>query len=382
MASFSLELRDVAKYFGEVCALERVDLDIEDGEFFFLLGPSGCGKTTLLKIIGGLEEPTAGTVSIRGRDVTRLPANKRSTSTVFQEWALFPHKNVCDNIAFGMRMKKMPKAEIDQKVQELLTLIRLEGYEKRMPFELSGGQQQRVAVARALATEPDILLLDEPLSNLDFALRQQMRIELTRLHNKIQKTTIYVTHDQTEALTMADRLAVMDRGKVVQIGSPKEIYKNPVNQYVATFIGEANEFEGTMHTTVPEAVLETDSGLKIKVTLKEKELQNGNRAVALLRPEHVKIVNDQSRGQTANEFGVVVDEIIYFGSSLRLYTYFEQSKEPLFFDITADTDLANRVKKRHRLTVGWPMDFALCYSMHETKINRGNKNKASSDSPT
>jgi ABC-type Fe3+/spermidine/putrescine transport system ATPase subunit len=345
-----------------VCALERVNLDIEDGEFFFLLGPSGCGKTTLLKIIGGLEEPSAGTVTIRGRDVTHMPANQRSTSTVFQEWALFPHMSVHDNIAFGMRMRKTPKPEIGTRIGDLLNLIRLPGYERRMPFELSGGEQQRVAVARALAIEPDILLLDEPLSNLDFALRQQMRIELKRLHEKIQKTTICVTHDQTEALTMADRLAVMSKGKVVQVGTPREIYKNPVNQYVATFIGEANEFHGTLRTLTPEATLETDSGLRMKVNPKDKALKQDGRAIALLRPEHIKITEDRGRESWPNQFEVVVDDTVYFGSTLRLFAYFEQTKEDVLFDIPTDTQLASQVSRWRRLTIGWDPEQALCYS--------------------
>jgi spermidine/putrescine transport system ATP-binding protein len=362
MPSYSLQIRDVVKYYGQVCALERVNLDIEDGEFFFLLGPSGCGKTTLLKIIGGLEEPSAGTVTIRGKDVTHMPANQRSTSTVFQEWALFPHMSVHNNVAFGMRMRKIPKPEIDTRIGDLLNLIRLPGYEKRMPFELSGGEQQRVAVARALAIEPDILLLDEPLSNLDFALRQQMRIELKRLHEKIQKTTICVTHDQTEALTMADRLAVMSKGKVVQVGTPKEIYKDPVNQYVATFIGEANEFHGTLRTLTPEAILETDSGLRMKVNPRDKALRQDGRAIALLRPEHIRIVEDRGREARANQFEVVIDDTVYFGSSLRLFAYFEQTKEDVLFDIPTDTQLATQVARWRRLTIGWDTERALCYA--------------------
>jgi ABC-type Fe3+/spermidine/putrescine transport system ATPase subunit len=362
MPSFSLQIHDVAKYYGPVCALERVNLDIEDGEFFFLLGPSGCGKTTLLKIIGGLEDPSAGTVTIRGKDVTRMPANQRSTSTVFQEWALFPHMSVHDNIAFGMRMRRTPKPEIDTRIGDLLSLIRLPGYEKRMPFELSGGEQQRVAVARALATEPDILLLDEPLSNLDFALRQQMRIELKRLHEKIQKTTICVTHDQTEALTMADRLAVMSKGKVVQVGTPKEIYKDPVNQYVATFIGEANEFHGIIRTMTPEVILETDSGLKFKVNPRDKALKPDGRAITLLRPEHIKILEDGGRETWANQFEVIIDDTVYFGSSLRLFAYFEKTKEEVLFDIPTDTPLANQVARWRRLTIGWDQEQALCYA--------------------
>lgn len=361
MSGLSLQLDNIVKRYGEVTALEGVSLEVPDGDFFFLLGPSGCGKTTLLKIVGGLEKPTEGRVKIMGHDVTALPANKRSTATVFQEWALFPHMNVHDNIAFGLQMQKIPRPQIEMKVHDFLTLIRLEGYQDRMAFELSGGEQQRVAIARALATEPDILLLDEPLSNLDLALRQQMRIELKRLHEQIGKTFIYVTHDQTEALTMADRVVVMDRGRAVQVGTPKEIYETPANDYIATFIGEANEFRGTIRELTPDPILETESGLRMKVSLREEGLRSNSNAIAIVRPEHIKVLSEEEARLTDNHYDAVIDDIVYFGPSLRLFAHLEQSKENVFFDIVSDTPLAQEVRRGQRLTIGSDKDFALCY---------------------
>ena len=360
-SDLSLQLEKIIKKYGEVTALEGVSLDVRDGDFFFILGPSGCGKTTLLKIIGGLEKPSQGSVKIMGKEVTALPANKRNTSTVFQEWALFPHMNVYGNIAFGMRMQKKKKAAIKKTVDELLTLIRLEGYEKRMAFELSGGEQQRVAIARALATKPDILLLDEPLSNLDLTLRQQMRIELKRLHEQIGKTFIYVTHDQTEALTMADAVAVMDKGHAVQVGTPKEIYKNPANDYVATFIGEANEFRGKVHALTPEPILRTDAGLDIKVNIRDRDISKNENAIAIIRPEHIKVISDDDEEGMDNKFGVFIDDIVYFGPSLRIFARLEKTEETCFFDITADTSAANEVRRGQLLKVGGSKEFTLCF---------------------
>jgi len=360
-SDLSLQLEKIIKKYGDVTALEGVSLDVRDGDFFFLLGPSGCGKTTLLKIIGGLENPTRGTVKIMGEDVTHLPANKRNTSTVFQEWALFPHMNVFDNIAFGLRTQKKGRAEIKKKVAELLALIQLEEYQNRMAFQLSGGQQQRVAIARALATEPAILLLDEPLSNLDLALRQQMRIELKKLHEQIKKTFIYVTHDQTEALTMADTVVVMDKGRAVQVGSPKDIYKNPATDYVATFIGEANEFHGVIHAITPEPVFKTDTGLDFKVTLRDRDTSTADRASAIIRPEHIKVILDGAGKSMDNQFEACIDDIVYFGPSLRIFARLEKTEETFFFDITVDTQAANDVRRGQLLKVGFSKLFTLCF---------------------
>ncbi|MCF8070657.1 MAG: ABC transporter ATP-binding protein [Desulfobacterales bacterium] len=362
MPNFSLELQNIGKRYGEVVALADINLQVKEGDFFFLLGPSGCGKTTLLKIISGLEAPTRGRVIINGKNETELHANKRNTATVFQEWALFPHMNVYDNIAFGMKMHKFPAQKIKTKVAELLELIHMGGYHKRMAYELSGGQQQRVAIARSLAIEPDILLLDEPLSNLDLSLRQNMRIELIRLHEQIGKTFIYVTHDQTEAMTMGDNLVVMQKGKIEQVGSPKEIYKNPVNDYVATFIGETNEIPGTISELSPEPILETPSGIKLKVDIRDNSLKKGSKAVAIVRPEHTKVI--KSDDAIDNRFDVIVDNVAYFGPSLRLFCHSANDNTPFFVDVFTETEMAITAVAGSRIKVGLEKQYALCYGIN------------------
>src|SRR5437773_6649006 len=241
-----LQLSGLTKTYGDFRAVGDVNLDIGEGELVVLLGPSGCGKTTTLRMIAGFVTPTAGEIRLGGRDITRQPPWKRNTGLVFQSYALFPHLSVADNIAFGLRMRKLPQAEVAGKVAEVLRLVRLEGLSGRLPRELSGGQQQRVALARALVIEPDILLLDEPLSNLDAKLRQEVRVEIRELQRKLGLTTVMVTHDQEEALTMADRLVVMSEGRVRQIGSQQDLYERPVEKFVADFVGRSTFIDGRM----------------------------------------------------------------------------------------------------------------------------------------
>lgn len=241
-----IELRNVSKDYNGDIALENINLYIRDGEFLTLLGPSGCGKTTLLRLIAGFIMPSEGQILMDGKDLLGVPPHKRRVNTVFQKYALFPHLNVFDNIAFGLRIKKLPKAEIVKRVKEILELVNLAGYEKRYIEQLSGGQQQRVAIARALVNEPEVLLLDEPLGALDLKLRKGMQIELKRMQQKLGITFIYVTHDQEEALTMSDTIVVMNHGVIQQIGTPIDIYNEPKNQFVAKFIGESNIFPATM----------------------------------------------------------------------------------------------------------------------------------------
>ena len=247
MSDSFLELKDLKKSFtpGEY-VLQGINLKIEQGEFVTLLGSSGCGKTTTLRIIAGLEQPDSGSVWLEGRDVTNLEPNERDVNTVFQNYALFPHMNVADNIGYGLKIRKVPKADIRKKVKEMLELVQLEGYEKRKPAELSGGQKQRVAIARALANNPRVLLLDEPLGALDLQLRRAMQLELKRLQKKLGITFIYITHDQEEAINMSDRIVVMNKGRFEQIGTPDEIYDHPRTSYVATFVGNANILKGTV----------------------------------------------------------------------------------------------------------------------------------------
>ena len=247
MAEISLELKEIKKSFTEgEAVLDTISLVISKGEFITLLGSSGCGKTTTLRIIAGLEQPDAGSVWLDGREVTGLEPNQRDVNTVFQNYALFPHMNVAENIGYGLKLKKVPKNEIKKKVSQMLELVQLEGYEKRKPSELSGGQKQRVAIARALVNNPKVLLLDEPLGALDLQLRRAMQIELKHLQKKLGITFIYITHDQEEAINMSDRIAVMKDGRIEQIGTPDEIYNHPKTSYVATFVGNANILHGVV----------------------------------------------------------------------------------------------------------------------------------------
>ena len=239
-----LSIANIDKRFAEVKALADVTLEIREGEFFTLLGPSGCGKTTLLRIIAGLELADAGQVLLGGRDITSLPATKRQVNTVFQSYALFPHLNIFENVAFGLRSRKVARPDVASRVNRRLEMLGLEDMADRYPHQLSGGQQQRVALARALVNEPEVLLLDEPMSALDARLRAQVQVELRRLQRKLGQTFILVTHDQSEALVVSDRIAVMNQGRIIQFGTPKEVYEQPRNQFVAEFLGAANLIEG------------------------------------------------------------------------------------------------------------------------------------------
>ena len=251
-----ISLRDLTKRFGEVRAVDDISLDILAGEFFSLLGPSGCGKTTTLRMIGGFDLPTAGTIELRGRDVTRDPPDKRPVNMVFQSYALFPHLDVAGNIAFGLKRRGASGDDIARRTGAILERVRLSGYEKRRPHELSGGQQQRVALARALVNEPQVLLLDEPLGALDLKLRKQLQVELKRIQMEVGITFVYVTHDQEEALTMSDRLAVFKDGKIEQLGSPANVYEHPESEFVAGFVGVSNvlERDGRRFTVRPEKI--------------------------------------------------------------------------------------------------------------------------------
>jgi spermidine/putrescine transport system ATP-binding protein len=279
----AVSLHGVTKKFGEhVTAVDNVDLEIQEGEFFSLLGPSGCGKTTTLRMIAGLEFPTDGSVRIYGEEMGLKPPNKRPVNTVFQSYALFPHMNVEDNVAFGLRMQKESKAEVQRKVGEAIELVRLEGMGKRKPKQLSGGQQQRVALARALVNRPKVLLLDEPLGALDLKLRQTMQLELADIQDEVGITFVYVTHDQEEALTMSDRIAVMDEGQMVQVGTSEEIYESPASLFVASFVGEMSFLEGEIAEPgsvrlnggeVVQAITDGSPGTTVTLTLRPERVQ-------------------------------------------------------------------------------------------------------------
>lgn len=284
----AIELRKITKKFGDVVALNNVSLNVEEGEFVTLLGPSGCGKTTMLRIVAGFLEPDEGDVLLDGEIVNHIPPNLRPTGMVFQSYALFPHMTVEKNISFGLRMRRAPKSEIAEKVTQAARLVGIEGMLDRYPNQLSGGQQQRVAVARTLAVEPAALLLDEPLAALDRKLRVGMRTELRKLVKQVGITTIFVTHDQEEALTMSDRIAVMDHGTIVQFGSPIEVYDNPKTTFVASFIGNSNLFQGTLKQDEDGQLIFEAQDLKLPYP-RELEGHLGQPLNLLLRPEHLQL---------------------------------------------------------------------------------------------
>lgn len=284
-----LELKDISKRFDDVVALQDVNLDIEEGEFITLLGPSGCGKTTLLRIVAGFLRPDTGDILIDGRRVNDLSPDQRPTGMVFQSYALFPHMTVRDNISFGLRMHGDSQSKIDQKVSEVLSLVGIEGMEDRYPKQLSGGQQQRVALARTLAIEPYVLLLDEPLGALDRKLRVEMRTEVRKLIKEIGITTIFVTHDQEEALTMSDRIAVMERGQIIQVGTPMQIYDYPKALFVATFIGSSNLFRGSIVRGEDGRPLFEAEGLRLPLPPEKFSDRMGDDINLLLRSEHLRL---------------------------------------------------------------------------------------------
>jgi putative spermidine/putrescine transport system ATP-binding protein len=275
-----LDIDRLVKRYGDFYAVKDVSLQVADGEFLVLLGPSGCGKTTTLRMVAGFIEPTAGQVKLGGGDVTLLPPWKRNAGMVFQSYALFPHLTVAQNVAFGLEMRKLPKADIDKRVEEALALVRLAGFGARLPRQLSGGQQQRVALARALAIRPDVLLLDEPLSNLDAKLRQEVRVEIRELQKQLGLTTVMVTHDQEEALTMADRLVVMNEGTVHQVGTQRDLYERPADRFVAGFVGRTTFLAGTAEG----GRFRTDGGLSLAI-----EAGPPGKASLSLRPERLEI---------------------------------------------------------------------------------------------
>lgn len=303
------------KSFGNFEALKDVSLEIKRGEFFSLLGPSGCGKTTLLRTIAGFEDPDSGAVAIDGRDVSGLPPDKRRCNTVFQSYALFPHLTVFENVAFPLRLKHVPNRLVKDLVHRHLSLVQLEGHADKKPSQLSGGQKQRVAIARALINEPSVLLLDEPLSALDAKLRQHMLLELDAIHDKVGITFIYVTHDQAEALSVSDRIAVMDGGRVLQVGSPQEIYENPKSDFVARFIGDTNLFEGLVTAkNGPYTTVEVP-GFGPLLVEANGEAPMGSHVKVAVRPEKVRIGRDlpAGAGPEINIVKGIVEEPIYSG---------------------------------------------------------------------
>jgi iron(III) transport system ATP-binding protein len=321
-----LVLEDVVKVFparggaGEVVAVDHVDIEIEQGELVTLLGPSGCGKTTTLRLIAGFEFPTQGTISLDGKVINDEPPHKRDMSMVFQSYAIFPHLSVYENMAYGLKVQRLPKDEVRQRVAEAMALVELTGLENRAPNQLSGGQQQRVALARALVMEPKVLLMDEPLSNLDAKLREQMRTEIRRIQKRLGITSVYVTHDQVEAMTLSDRIVVMNEGKIEQIGPPIEIYRQPKTRFVADFIGRANFVESTVRDAADGRLTVDALGTTMTIGAPPGTFKEGQLATLVVRPEMVEIDHPEAHVEgtvrIANYLGNVVEYDVDVGGQL------------------------------------------------------------------
>jgi len=314
----NIQLKDIVKRFGTLEAVSHVSLEIHDGELFTLLGPSGCGKTTILRLIGGFNKPDNGEIYFDGKPVTPIPPYERNIGMVFQNYALWPHMTISNNITYGLKLKKLPKAEIADQVSHVLKLVNLVGLEKRYPGQLSGGQQQRVALARALVLNPDVLLLDEPLSNLDAKIRVQVRAEIRKLQKELGITTIYVTHDQEEALTLSDRIAVINLGKLLQIGSPRDLYERPHNPFVADFIGINNLIPGNVqeiNTTEKWVRVQTKAGPLLCTS--DEQYKPGDRCMISVRPETASISQSEDTQKEFNCIAGTVSFASYIGNTIR-----------------------------------------------------------------
>lgn len=306
IGTMKVSLNNVTKVFGSTTAVDKVTIKIADGELFFLLGPSGCGKTTILRIIAGFYQPDIGELRFDGKEVNNVPPNRRNTGMVFQNYALWPHLTVAENVAYGLNVRGLSAHEKKQRVREILEAVQMEAYAGRMANQLSGGQQQRVALARALVIQPDIILLDEPLSNLDAKLRLELRDEIKRIHRKFNITMLYVTHDQKEALSLADRLAIMDKGKIIQVGSPVAIYRRPINSFVGAFIGEMNFIEGKI-TSKHIGITEIETPLGILYSSMENVLRPGESVFCGIRPEGIHL------SELNSQYKVKIESVTYLG---------------------------------------------------------------------
>ncbi|MBZ9687168.1 ABC transporter ATP-binding protein [Clostridium estertheticum] len=321
-----VQLLNICKSFDQDKAvIKNLDLDIRQGEFLTLLGPSGCGKTTTLRMIAGFELPTSGEIIIDGENITDKPPYKRCVNTVFQNYALFPHMNIYDNIAFGLKMRKFPKAKIKDKINEMLKMVQLEGYENRMPSQLSGGQMQRVAIARAVVNSPKVLLLDEPLGALDLKLRKQMQLELKHLQKILGITFVFVTHDQEEALTMSDRIVVMNNGIIEQIGTPEELYEHPKTKFVADFLGETNILEGEVFKLKEDEVLLKLEQEEDIIRIPNQNYKLGEKFIVSVRPERITVKEIVEDGDVWLQ--CKFKEKVYVGSNIKVIMIVKNDKE-------------------------------------------------------
>jgi iron(III) transport system ATP-binding protein len=345
----AIRIHDISKRFDGAVALDRVSLQIEAGEMFFLLGPSGCGKTTLLRVLAGFVEPDAGDVFFAEERITSLPPRSRGAGMVFQTYALWPHLSVTRNVAYGLQVRGVAKAEIARRVEQALKLVRMEGFGERRPTQLSGGQQQRVALARALVIEPRVLLLDEPLSNLDARLRDEMREEIRRLHRETGLTMVYVTHDQKEALSLANRIAVMQTGKLVQLGPPLELYQRPANRFVAGFLGDCNFIPGKVKDgTNTERAVETPLGILVGHATGDAP-KPGVEVVCAIRPQDLTL---EPMGEAPNRFEATVDQLSFLGEMTHVRLLAGEAKLPVL--IVGLPQTAARLKPGERVTLSAP----------------------------
>lgn len=358
-----VELKGISKRFKEVTAVDNLSFRVEKGEFFSLLGPSGCGKTTTLRMIGGLETPDEGEILINGEIVNDLPAYKRDTSIVFQNLALFPHLTVNENVAFGLECRKIQKGEIEERVGNILDLVKLKGLGKRRPDQLSGGQQQRVALARSIVLQPEVLLLDEPLASLDRKLREEMQLELKQIQERVAITFIYVTHDQKEAISMSDRIAVMNEGKIVQLGAPTDIYERPRARFVADFMGATNIFSGrVIGSTDGEIQAETNTGLKVLVFQPENMRVPNSKSVSIcIRPEAINVYAPDASEVGENKFRGKIEEKVYQGDFTELVISLIPGDEiTVRLGSEPARRLRNILQKGAEVLVGWePEDVSL-----------------------
>ena len=351
-----IEIDHVTKRFDEYVAVEDADFSIASGEFFSMLGPSGCGKTTTLRMIAGFETPTEGAIRLEGVDVSTLSPHKRNVNTVFQHYALFPHMTVWDNVAYGPRSKKIDKGEVKRRVDELLEIVRLSDFAKRKPAQLSGGQQQRVALARALVNYPSALLLDEPLGALDLKLRHAMQFELKRIQREVGITFVYVTHDQEEALTMSDRIAVMNAGNVEQIGSPTEIYDRPSTVFVASFIGQANLWPGKQNGMAGGFAELSVLGTTLRARPGDTAIESGGHATLMVRPERVRVSMDRPEGDVATVAATVTD-LTFQGPVVRL-SMDAPDGSPIVAHVGTEQDLP-LLRPGDQVHVAWAPDASL-----------------------
>ncbi|MBP8654316.1 MAG: ABC transporter ATP-binding protein [Proteocatella sp.] len=350
MSESIVSLIDVEKSFGNNKVVKKMNMEIKEGEFLTLLGPSGCGKTTTLRMIAGFEEATSGIIKVQGERVEDKEPFERDVNTVFQNYALFPHMSVFDNIAYGLKIKKRPKEEISLRVNAMLDLVQLRGYEGRKPDALSGGQKQRVAIARALINDPKVLLLDEPLGALDLKLRKQMQVELKRLQKKLGITFVYVTHDQEEALTMSDRIAVMNEGIIEQLASPMEIYDRPLTKFVAGFIGESNIFDGKVTGSANGIIeVETHAGT---VRVKGEGFEKGEAIHVSIRPEYIKVSRDNAEGF---DLRGTVKDFIYMGTVVKTSVDLKDGTEIKYSRFEKDDDF----REGDTLSVYWNPERAV-----------------------